>query len=178
MLARYPHQLIDLKDPAESYSAGEFVEDARGLRRRCAEGRRLPLLVGGTMLYFKAFKEGIADLPPRPRACATRTCAASRPSHGFGRIARRTAAVDPVAAAGIHPNNPQRLLRALEVYATSGRPISDFWARQQRRRRRARVGLSPASSLQSSRRAKRSTRVSNVGSSEMLHAGLLDEVRG
>ncbi len=131
VLERYPHRLVDLKDPAESYSVGQFVADARACVATALEAGRLPLLVGGTMLYFKAFKGGIADLPETSdeiRAELERR--AQR--EGLAALHRELQRIDPVAAAGIHPNNPQRLLRALEVYAASGRPISEFWARQPR----------------------------------------------
>ena len=130
ILGRYPHRLIDLKDPADSYSVGEFVEDAKACVVAAREAGRLPLLVGGTMLYFKAFKGGIAELPETSVAIR-RELEERAQREGLAALHEELQRIDPVAAAGIHPNNPQRLLRALEVYATSGRPISEFWARQQ-----------------------------------------------
>jgi tRNA dimethylallyltransferase len=131
LLKQYPHQLIDCKDPLESYSAAQFVADAR----RCVEAAlvagRLPVLVGGTMLYFKAFKEGLADIPATPPEVRSHLARRAR-DEGLAALYEELARVDPVAASGIHPNNPQRLLRALEVYQSSGQRISDLWARQQR----------------------------------------------
>jgi len=129
LLERYPHRLIDLKDPAESYSAGDFVADARVCAEAALSAGRLPLLVGGTMLYFKAFKGGMAALPVA--SSEIRAELEQRAQRGgLAALHEELQRIDPVAAAGIHPNNPQRLLRALEVHAVSGRPISDFWARQ------------------------------------------------
>jgi tRNA dimethylallyltransferase len=129
VLARYPHALIDVKDPAQSYSVAEFVADARACVKTALSEGRVPLLVGGTMLYFKAFKRGLADLPPTPPAVREMLRQRAR-DEGLAALHAELVRVDPAAAQRIHPNNPQRLLRALEVYTVSGRPISEFWARQ------------------------------------------------
>jgi len=174
-LDRYPHQLIDLKDPGDSYSAGAFVEDARACVRAALAAGRLPLLVGGTMLYFKAFKTGLAELPVTPPEIRDVFEQRAR-EEGLAQLYGELQRIDPVAALRIHPNNPQRLLRALEVYATSGRPISEFWARQ---RHGGVAGefdcglvefsIEPPRDLIHRRIERRFT--------EMLDAGLLDEVR-
>jgi len=123
---QYPHALIDIRDPEDTYTAADFVADAdMRVNQALAEGR-LPVLVGGTMLYAKRFVEGIADLPgadPEIRAALT----AEFEQQGGARLHAELAALDPVAAAKIHPNNPQRLLRALEVVRVTGRPLSAQW---------------------------------------------------
>ncbi len=189
VLARYPHRLIDLKDPAESYSVGEFIDDARSSVAASLHAGRLPLLVGGTMLYFKAFKEGLADLPPTsPDVRRALELRARR--EGLAALHVELRRVDPVAAAGIHPNNPQRLLRALEVYVTSGRPISDYWAQQHSAApplrgdgsRQSRDGVAGALgcrliefAIEPPREVIHARIERRFG--DMLEAGLLDEVR-
>ena len=118
-----PHHLIDIRDPAAGYSAGEFVLDAAAVMREIWARGRHPLFVGGTMLYFQALSSGIAPLPeasPAVRAEIDARAAAS----GWAEVHRELAAVDPAAAARIHANDPQRIQRALEVYRLTGRPIS------------------------------------------------------
>jgi tRNA dimethylallyltransferase len=120
---RIPHHLIDIRDPAMSYSAGEFVRDAlEAMQRIWAKGRQ-PLLVGGTMLYFHALTEGLAELPQADahiREEIDRQAAAS----GWESLHLELARVDPEAAARIHVNDPQRIQRALEVYRATGAPIT------------------------------------------------------
>ena len=126
-LRRAPHHLIDIRDPAEPYSAAEFAADAGALIERIRGEGRVPILVGGTMLYFNVLRQGMANMPQadeRLRAELERRFDAE----GGDTLYRELEAVDPVAAAGLHPNNRQRLIRALEVYRISGRPISEYWA--------------------------------------------------
>ncbi len=129
VLARYPHALIDIRDPAEPYTAADFVADAdREVREALATGKT-PVLVGGAMLYARAFRDGLAALPradPDVRAAIE----AEAESQGWPKLHARLAEVDPVAAAGIHPHNGVRLQRALEVFKTTGRPISNYWKEQ------------------------------------------------
>lgn len=118
-LERFPHQLIDIRDPAESYSAAEFRADALAAMAEVTARGRIPLLVGGTMLYFKALLEGLADMPgadPVVRAELEARAAVE----GWQSLHRELAEIDPESAARIHPNDPQRLTRALEVYRVSG----------------------------------------------------------
>jgi len=121
--ARIPHHLIDIRDPAMSYSAGEFVRDAaEAMRQIWARGRQ-PLLVGGTMLYFHALSAGLAELPEadaRIRAEIDEQAA----TFGWAHLHEELAQVDPEAAARIHVNDPQRIQRALEVYRATGTPIT------------------------------------------------------
>ncbi len=125
-LQRYPHALIDIREPEDTYTAADFVADAdRYVIQAFADGK-LPILVGGTMLYAKRFIEGIAHLPsadPKLRESLAQQLA----DQGGDALHAQLAALDPTAAAKIHPNNPQRLLRALEVVHLTGRALSDQW---------------------------------------------------
>jgi tRNA dimethylallyltransferase len=126
-LQRVPHRLIDIRDPEESYSAGEFVRDAFTEIDACIERGRIPLLVGGTMMYFRALTEGIADLPEADvdiRAAIDAEAEAA----GWPALHAQLAAVDENAAARINPNDSQRIQRALEVYRVSGKPLSEWQA--------------------------------------------------
>jgi tRNA dimethylallyltransferase len=121
--ARTPHHLIDIRDPALSYSAGEFVRDAQQAMQEIWNRGRQPLLVGGTMLYFHALSAGIAQLPeadPEVRAAIDRMAA----EYGWAAVHRELAGVDRDAATRIHVNDPQRIQRALEVYRLTGETIT------------------------------------------------------
>ena len=121
--ARVPHHLIDLADPAASYSAGQFVRDAaRAIEDIEARGR-VPLLVGGTMLYLRALIGGIAVLP-EGNAELRAGLDADAAREGWPALHARLAGIDPAAAARIHPNDAQRIQRALEVFSVTGQPIS------------------------------------------------------
>jgi tRNA dimethylallyltransferase len=129
-LARAPHRLIDIRDPAEAYSAAQFREDAlREMAEISGEGR-IPLLVGGTMLYFRALLSGLSSLPSADAEIRTRL-EAEAAVEGWASLHRRLADVDAAAAARIHPNDPQRIQRALEVYELTGVPLSDLQQQQQ-----------------------------------------------
>ncbi len=122
-LARAPHRLISFLDPAEAYSAAQFRQDAlREMADITARGR-IPLLVGGTMLYFKVLLEGIADLPEADPALRA-TLSEEAGKFGWPAMHARLAAVDPESAARLHPNHSQRILRALEVHALTGTALS------------------------------------------------------
>lgn len=126
--AAVPHHLIDLVDPAENYSAGQFVRDAaRAIDDIEARGR-IPLLVGGTMLYLRALIGGIAELPEGSDEIRARLDAEAA-LVGWPALHARLATVDATAAARIHPNDAQRIQRALEVHAVTGEPISTHQAR-------------------------------------------------
>ena len=123
--ARVPHHLLDIRDPAESYSAGEFARDASSLIQAIHARGRLPLLVGGTMLYLRALMRGMAELPPAsPAMRAEIEAQATR--HGWPELHAELARVDATAAAKIHPLDAQRIQRALEVYRLTGRAISEW----------------------------------------------------
>jgi len=129
-LARAPHHLIDIRDPAEPYSAADFREDAIKLMRQISAAGRVPLLVGGTMLYYKRLIEGVANLPSAD-PIIRQQLETQWQYEGLESLHKRLAEVDAVSAQRIHPNDPQRLIRALEVYYASGRPMSELWAEQQ-----------------------------------------------
>lgn len=125
LLAEVPHRLIDICDPAETYSAARFRSDALGALAEIHSGGAIPLLVGGTMLYFRALLRGLSPLPDaNPELRARLEAEAARSS--WAALHQRLAAVDPLAAARIHPHDPQRIQRALEVYELTGQPISSL----------------------------------------------------
>lgn len=129
LLAQYPHRLIDILDPAESYSAADFRTDALAAMADITARGKIPLLVGGTMLYYKALLEGLADMPPADlQVRAELEEEAQR--LGWQALHDQLAAVDPESAARIHPNDPQRLTRALEVYRISGLTMTAHRQRQ------------------------------------------------
>ena len=124
-LERTPHRLIDFLDPEESYSAGEFVRDAyREMDDILAHGR-IPLLVGGTMMYFRALTRGIAKLPGADEE-TRRAIAKEADERGWPALHAELEQVDPIAAARIKPKDRQRIQRALEVYRVSGTPLSEW----------------------------------------------------
>jgi len=122
-----PHHLIDIRDPAQSYSAADFRADALRLIAQIQHRGNIPVLVGGTMLYFKALLEGISPLPeadPAIRQQLEQEAAVK----GWAAMHQQLAQVDPVSAARIHPNDPQRINRALEVYRISGQSLTALTA--------------------------------------------------
>ncbi len=128
-LERAPHHLIDIREPEQPYSAAEFRDDAVEAVRRITASGRVPLFVGGTMLYFRALVHGLAELPSAdPVVRAGIEAEAAR--EGWASLHARLAVVDPAAARRIHPNDPQRIQRALEVHALTGRPMSELLARR------------------------------------------------
>lgn len=126
-LAVAPHRLIDFLDPAQAYSAARFRNDCLCEMEQIRQAGRLPLLVGGTLLYFRALQHGLSPLPGADPAVRARLEAQMR-EQGLESLHARLAEVDPVAARRIHPNDPQRIQRALEVYELSGRPLSVHFA--------------------------------------------------
>ncbi|UZD95972.1 tRNA (adenosine(37)-N6)-dimethylallyltransferase MiaA [Pseudomonas corrugata] len=129
LLAEFPHRLIDILDPAEAYSAADFRRDALQAMADITARGRIPLLVGGTMLYYKALIDGLADMPaadPEVRAQIEEEAARL----GWQALHEQLALIDPESAARIHPNDPQRLSRALEVYRVSGQSMTALRQRQ------------------------------------------------
>ncbi|MCF4008316.1 tRNA (adenosine(37)-N6)-dimethylallyltransferase MiaA [Rheinheimera sp. UJ63] len=126
-LAQAPHFLLDIRDPAESYSAADFRADALQLIAQIQQRGNVPILVGGTMLYFKALLQGISELPAADKAIRA-TLEAEAAEHGWAYLHQQLAAVDPAAAQRIHPNDPQRINRALEVYRLTGRSLTELTA--------------------------------------------------
>lgn len=128
-LACYPHHLVDIRDPAETYSAADFRRDALAAMAELTARGKLPLLVGGTMLYFKALLEGLAAAPavePGIREAIEREAQAK----GWPALHQALQACDPALAAQIHPNHSQRISRALEVFRGTGVPMSQWRAEQ------------------------------------------------
>jgi tRNA dimethylallyltransferase len=128
-LRRYPHRLVDIRDPEQSYSAGDFVRDATEAILTIRSAGRMPLLVGGTMMYFRALMRGIAGLPAADRRVRAELDAEAA-VQGWPAMHRKLEAVDKEAAARISVNDSQRIQRALEVHLISGRSLSDWHAAQ------------------------------------------------
>jgi tRNA dimethylallyltransferase len=171
----YPHHLVDIRDPLEAYSAADFAADAHQLAAEITARGRTPLFVGGTMLYFKAFLEGLADMPAADPDIR-REIEAEAGRHGWPALHARLAEVDPESAARIHPNHSQRLGRALEVYRASGVTMTEWQSRQgslplpAQRYRIIQIAICPGD------RAELHRRIS-LRFTQMMAAGLLDEVR-
>lgn len=124
-LQKYPHKLIDICDPSESYSAANFRSDAISAIENTLNNGRIPLLVGGTMLYFKALIEGLSPLPAANSEIRQQIEEKAN-KYGWQSIHEELKKVDPVSASRIHPNDPQRLNRALEVYLISGKSLTEL----------------------------------------------------
>lgn len=166
-----PHHLIDIIDPAESFSTGQFKAKALALMADIVRRGKVPLLAGGTMLYFSALTQGLAALPeadPQIRQKLDEEMAELGKEFMHARLAQ----VDPQAAARIHVNDPQRIQRALEVYLISGKPLSSFFdSEQQRDRPFDFIKLIVAPEQRSTLHDKIALRFK-----QMLAAGFLDEV--
>lgn len=126
---RIRHGLIDILDPTQAYSAANFREDALQEMKNIANTGRIPLLVGGTMLYFRKLQEGLSLLPSADEAIRVRLEAEAQ-ALGWPALHARLASVDAVSALRIHPNDPQRIQRALEVYELTSQPLSSLFAQQ------------------------------------------------
>ena len=167
--AEVAHHLIDVLDPTEAYSAAQFATDARRLIAAIRGRGRLPLLVGGTMLYAKALLEGLHDLPQADAALRARLEDEAR-TLGWPALHARLAVIDPTTAARLAPTDAQRIQRALEVFALSGEPLSALLARP------AEGGIRlPVIALEPGERAALHARIAQR-TDAMLAAGLLDEV--
>ena len=118
-LERAPHRLISFLDPAESYSAADFRRDALKEMKEVTDAGKIPILVGGTMLYYRALEFGLADMPPADPEIRTALTKEAE-EHGWQMLHDRLASIDTASAERIHPNDPQRLQRALEVYQLTG----------------------------------------------------------
>lgn len=169
----YPHHLIDVRDPAEIYTAADFVADASRAITGIIERGRTPLLVGGTMLYFRALLEGLSAMPGADAAIRAEIAAQAQ-AHGWPYIHQQLALVDPLAAARIHPQHSQRLSRALEVFRSSGVPLSEWHSREAspalEKYRVVQLAICPAERAILHQRIAR-----RFG--QMMAAGLLQEVR-
>lgn len=169
-LARAPHHLIDRVEPEEPYSAGRFRDEALAAMGQIRADGRIPLLAGGTMMYFHVLEHGLAGMPPADpdlRAELERETA----ERGLAALHAELAAADPDAAARIHPNDPQRIQRALEVLRLSGRPISELQAESEPLScRLLRLAVAPTD------RAVLHARIEQRFDA-MLEQGLVEEVR-
>jgi tRNA dimethylallyltransferase len=164
-----PHHLIDIIEPSEAYSAARFVLDAQRLAVEIAARGNLPLLVGGTMLYFKALFEGLDAMPAADREVRA-ALAAQLERDGLHALYRELQRVDPVTAARLKPADQQRIQRALEVFRVSGQPISSFHQEKPQR------AMPPLISLEPDDRAWLHQRI-EARFYQMLELGLVDEVR-
>jgi tRNA dimethylallyltransferase len=169
--ARVPHHLIDILDPAETYSAGRFVRDATAAIRGILARGRLPLLVGGTLLYLKALRDGLAELPLADTHVRARLDAEAA-QFGWGALHERLREVDSDAAARIEPSDRQRIQRALEVYELTGTALSEL----QRRASAAREFQIETIALVPSARAALAERIEQRFDA-MVDAGFVEEVR-
>ncbi|MFP4155339.1 MAG: tRNA (adenosine(37)-N6)-dimethylallyltransferase MiaA [Halothiobacillaceae bacterium] len=172
-LAAYPHALVDIVDPAQRYSVQRFCAEASEAVGRAHAAGRLPLLVGGTMLYFRALLSGLSTLPEADEALRAELQAEAA-RRGWPALHAELARVDPEAAARIHPNDPQRIGRALEVWRATGEPLTRLQARGRQAGlaqsfRVLRVALAPGD--RQVLRARIATRFDR-----MIEAGFLDEV--
>ena len=172
-LVQAPHRLIDILDPAQSYSVAEFRRDAlREMAQVCDSGN-IPLLVGGTMLYFKALLQGLASMPdasPEIRAQIEREAKL----HGWPYVHAQLAKVDPESAERIHPNHSQRIERALEVYRASGKTMTEYHRRQNTEQelpyRVVQIAITPQDRAVLHRRIEKRYL-------QMMEQGFVDEVR-
>jgi len=168
--ATVPHHLIDIRDPSEPYSAAAFVNDATDVIRDIRARGKLPLLVGGTMLYAKALREGMSDLPSANVEIRERI-EDQAIAVGWPALHERLARVDPSTAERLKPNDSQRIQRALEIFEASGVPMSQLLSRQKPRSIDVRtIALLPADRPTLHRRIEQRFNA-------MLDAGLVDEVR-
>ncbi len=175
-LASVPHHLIDIIDPLESYSAAQFVADAARLTGEIRARGRTPLIVGGTMLYYKALTQGLNDLPQADAAVRAELDALAA-ERGWPALHAMLAEVDPVTAARLAPNDAQRIQRALEIHRLSGQPMSALLARQADARTFAGAADARyrAIALEPSDRAVLHARIADRFDA-MLDGGLIEEV--
>jgi len=171
-LARAPHRLINICDPAEAYSAGRFRHDVLAEMGQITAASRIPLLVGGTMLYFRTLQQGIAELPDADPEIRQKLEAEAN-TRGWDYMHLRLAKIDAEAAHRIHPNDPQRIQRALEVYEISGKTLTEFWRNQAAvglPYRRVKIALMPPDRIDLRRAIEQRF-------DAMINAGLVEEVK-
>jgi tRNA dimethylallyltransferase len=177
-LAKYPHALMDIRDPAEVYSVADFREDAIAAIEASISAGRTPVLVGGSMMYFKALIDDLADMPETDLSVRAEIEAMAE-AEGWPAVHQRLADVDPDIAATIHPNHSHRISRALEVYLVSGRTMT---ALRHEQHAQERVGFMDqyrveAFSLALDDRAALHAKIA-MRFDEMLAAGFVEEVKG
>lgn len=165
----YPHHLVDIRDPADIYTAADFVSDAIEAAQEARSRGKRTILVGGTMMYFKALIDGLADMPASDPALRAEI-EADAAARGWPALHRELELIDPTAAAQLHPNHSQRIARALEVFRLSGVPMSQWRAASKQSKKEAIcVALMPA---------ERKTLHDRIESrfDTMLAQGFVDEV--
>ncbi len=174
-LRNFPHHLIDIIEPEDVYSAGQFREDALQLMQKTVTNQRTPILVGGTMLYFNALQKGMANMPEVDNS-VKQAIETEAKTKGILAMHERLKSVDAVAAERIHPNDPQRIKRALELYDFTGKTLTEFWSEQAQNKadfsfpyQRIKIALMPADRIELRKRI--TTRFDN-----MLQQGFIEEV--
>ncbi len=177
-LAAVTHHLVDIRDPLHAYSAAEFVQDAERLMAGIRARGKLPLLVGGTMLYFKALFEGLDDMP-KADAGVREEIAAQASGKGWPALHAELALVDPITAARLKPNDSQRISRALEIFKLTGLPLSHFHHKNATENIAARAHKQADAALISLEPNDRSWLHARIAQrfDAMLAAGFLDEVK-
>jgi tRNA dimethylallyltransferase len=166
----YPHHLIDIRDPADVYTAANFVEDTLSCIADARSRGRRAVLVGGTMMYYRSLIEGLSDMPASdPAIRAEIEAEASRA--GWPEMHRELVAVDPDTASSLHPNHSQRISRALEIFRQTGTPMS-HWQRAGSQERRAAIGVALAPSDRATLHARIEARFDL-----MLKSGFVEEVK-
>ncbi|MBX3656245.1 MAG: tRNA (adenosine(37)-N6)-dimethylallyltransferase MiaA [Ramlibacter sp.] len=173
--AATPHHLIDIRDPQQAYSAAEFVADATRLIADIQARGKRPLLVGGTMLYFKALFDGLDEMPPADPQVRARIEAESR-ERGWPALHAELAQADPATAARLAPHDAQRIQRALEVWRVTGRPLSAFHATKKRAKSDRPIRATALISLEPAHRAWLHERIATRFDA-MLADGLVAEVQ-
>ncbi len=171
-LAKAPHRLIDVVDPLDIYSAAQFRNDALKEMAEITQAGRIPLLVGGTMLYFRALLYGLSELPAADEATRQKLELEAK-ELGWDKMHQRLAEVDPEAAARIHPNDPQRISRALEVYEVTGKAMSQLQREQKAEPlpyQVLKLALIPSDRAMLHQRIEKRFK-------QMLQQGLIDEVK-
>lgn len=171
ILQQAPHHLIDCIDPPEPYSAAQFCEDTRRLFQQIKSQGKIPLLVGGTMMYFRALQQGLSDLP-KANVQVRKALSQQAEQEGWPVLHQKLEQIDPVSSARIHPHDSQRIQRALEVYEISGRPLSTFLDSELTSpcERYINLFLMPQQRSWLHRRIE-------LRFNQMIQAGLIDEVR-
>lgn len=171
-LKEVPHQLVNILDPLDNYSAADFVRDALALIDKAYDEGKMPVLVGGTMMYYRALFYGLSDLPSAD-AQLREKLQAQLDALGAQAMHDHLREIDPVAAERIHVNDPQRLLRALEVYELTGQPLSELQKRDNTLKfpyPLLKFAIAPATRAQIHERVARRYQI-------MMEQGLLDEVK-
>ena len=172
LLEKAPHRLIDICEPSEAYSAARFRQDALSEMQDITASGKIPLLVGGTMLYFRALEHGLSELPEADPVVRKRLELEAQ-QKGWGAMYQRLQQLDPASASRIHPNDPQRIQRALEVYEITGNTMSSLYAQKTAQSipyNVVKIAISPED---------RSVLHERIGRRfhQMLAQGLVDEVR-